>query len=330
MRYKKENLIDMKLPELFEIRKKQLDENYKNVFYKYLEGIRFYIGFFIEVSRARLRIFLSELFIEPFKRIKYGIKKNDFDFNKIFERKGSEGVFRIVKRLGAKVDIRFENEDAKRQLEKAGNFILPNHQNELDTLMQSFYPLNHHWIVKSNLMKYPLFGKVLGKGEPILFYRGDKEKGQITKRAENIVEKLQKGENVAAFFEGTRSMTGEIGDNKRISEKYISKLMSAVEEIAKERDFKVKKIFVVLKTFDAFFDKKVDKEEIRNIPRKKLQEIKELLKGTRFKNNRIAFHVYGDRNIGYEYSDKEDETNIFGFFRKKLKDIVIEDIMTHK
>ncbi|MBT3388582.1 MAG: hypothetical protein HN417_11665 [Desulfobacula sp.] len=338
MQCKKENLNGMSLPLLFEIREKQLVLNYKDSFDRYVEGCRFYGRFFVEVIRARSRIFLSEITIEVFPSLKQSIIKkrfnqNEFDFLNSFERGGSVEVVKTLKKLGVQIDIQFENDNVKDQFTNIkGNFILSNHQHELDTFMQALFPQNHHWGAKANLLQYPLFGKVLGKGEPIVFYRGDTKKGQIKKRASEIVTKLQKSENVAIFFEGTRTFTGEIGDNRDLASVYTSKLMSEVEEIAKEKNFKVKKLFVVLKTFDSFSNiGNLDKKSSGSaITKSNISKLKEILASTRFKNNRIVLHIYGDRNFTYHYSEDEDENNIFGFFRKKVKEIVIEDILSHQ
>ena len=107
--------------------------------------------------------------------------------------------------------------------------------------------------------------------------------------------------------------------------------MPEIEKAAKEKNFKIKKFFVVLKTFDSFSTGNLDEKAGRDFNKKKgnITKFKDMLKKTRFKNNRIAFHVYGDRDFSYEYSEKEDEANIFGFFRKKVKEIVIEDILNN-
>jgi hypothetical protein len=335
MQYKKENLNKMRLQPLFQIREEQLIFNYKSSFAKYSEGCRFYGRFFLETVGARFNIFLSEICIESFPPLRQWIikrkfKQDKFDFAKISERKGTEGVFKTIERLGAQIDIRFENDEVRYQFSNTkGNFILSNHQHELDTFSQALFPKNHHWGAKSNLLKYPIFGKVLDKGDPIIFYRDDKKKGQIKKRAIEIVERLQKNENVLIFFEGTRTFTGGIGDNKKLASFYTSKLIAEVEEAAKERNFKLKRFFVVLKTFDSFSNiGNLDKKSSGSARSKSnLSKFKELLASTRFKNNRIALHIYGNRDFSYNYSDDEDETNIFGFFRKKVKGIVIEDIL---
>ena len=336
MQYKKENLNKMRLQSLFQIRETQLLFNYKSSFERYWEGCRFYGSFFLETVRARSMILLSENTIEPFPLltqwiIKRHFKQDEFDFFKSSERKGTRRVFETIKRLGAHIDIRFENDKVKEQFTNSkGNFILSNHQHELDTFSQYLFQQNHHWGAKSSILKYPLFGKILDKGDPIIFYRNDTKKGQIKQRAIEIVEKLQKNENVLIFFEGTRTFTGEIGDNRKLASVYTSKLISEVEEVAKEKDFQLKRLFVVLKTFDSFSNiGNLDKKSSGSARSKSnLSKLKELLASTRFKNNRIVLHIYGNREFSYHYSDDEEETNIFGFFRKKVKDIVIEDIVT--
>jgi hypothetical protein len=70
MQYKKDDLDKMSLPELFNIREKQLIRNYKNKFERYREGCRFYGRFFVETLRARFKIFLSEISIELFPPLK--------------------------------------------------------------------------------------------------------------------------------------------------------------------------------------------------------------------------------------------------------------------
>ena len=335
IRYKKENLDKMSLTELFNIRENQLNLNYKSNFERYLESGRFFGRFFIETLRARVKIFLSEISVEllpPVKQwlIKKRFKQNDFDFIKSFERKGTQRVFETIKRLGTRIDIQFENDTVKYQFTNLkGNFILANHQQELDTFSQDLFPKNHHWGAKSSILKYPLFGKILDKGYPIIFYRDDNKKGQLKKRAFEIVEKLQRNENVLIFFEGTRTFTGEIGDNKKLAGFYTSKLIHEVEEVVIKKKFKLNKLFLVLKTFDSFANTgNLDRKSSGSAGSKSnILKLKDILSSTRFKKNRIALHIYGDRLLSYDYSIGEDESNIFGFFRKKVKDIVIEDIL---
>jgi len=98
--------------------------------------------------------------------------------------------------------------------ELKGTVIICNHQSMLDIpLLLGYLPYKFHFILKDSLMRIPVFGWVL---KALNFYpinRSDPR--QAKKTLDYIVERIDQGENVLIFPEGTRSRNGQLSPFKK-------------------------------------------------------------------------------------------------------------------
>lgn len=87
--------------------------------------------------------------------------------------------------------------------------IITNHQSMLDIPMMYVLPLNFKWVSKKEVLRWPIFGWVLGMHGDITIARGSS--GSAKKMVEQATERLDAGTSVIIFPEGTRSRDGKIG-----------------------------------------------------------------------------------------------------------------------
>ena len=87
--------------------------------------------------------------------------------------------------------------------------VVANHRSMIDIPLLYVLPFNFKWVSKVEVLKWPLFGVVLGMQDNILIRRG--EASQARKFLAQGEEVLGRGVSVAVFPEGTRSRDGRMG-----------------------------------------------------------------------------------------------------------------------
>ena len=89
--------------------------------------------------------------------------------------------------------------------------IISNHQSTWETLaFQTIFPA-HTWVLKQELLWFPVFGWSLALLKPIVINRGDKLNA-IKKVIKQGSERLSQGISVVVFPEGTRQTYKHLGD----------------------------------------------------------------------------------------------------------------------
>jgi 1-acyl-sn-glycerol-3-phosphate acyltransferase len=97
---------------------------------------------------------------------------------------------------------------------KQSYVIVSNHQSHYDIfVLYGFLGVDFKWVMKMELRKIPVFGVACEKVEHIYIDRSNSKAAlESLNRAKEIIVD---GTSVIFFAEGTRSMTGELGDFKK-------------------------------------------------------------------------------------------------------------------
>lgn len=153
----------------------------------------------------------------------------------------AEGSFiEKLERLGVRTEVR--SEISAEEFKARPHLFLSTHQGGgletyvLGDLMRRAGADQYRYVVKDDLVKMPLVGKVIKGRGPILVSRENlNEKkyreNEVGRIATQIVDALHEGESVLFFFEGTRSKSGEIAHTER-RKGWCYELMGAIEEAA--------------------------------------------------------------------------------------------------
>ena len=87
-----------------------------------------------------------------------------------------------------------------------------NHESFVDILLISHLPFEMKWLSKSDFFKYPLVGWMMRMAGDIRLDRGDRK--SAVQVLHEMQDRLAKDVSVMVFPEGTRSVTGELGEFK--------------------------------------------------------------------------------------------------------------------
>lgn len=90
--------------------------------------------------------------------------------------------------------------------------VVANHESFVDILLIAHLPFEMKWLSKSDFFKYPLVGWMMRMAGDIRLDRGDR-KSAVRVLAE-MEDRLAKHVSVMVFPEGTRSVSGELGEFK--------------------------------------------------------------------------------------------------------------------
>ena len=90
--------------------------------------------------------------------------------------------------------------------------VVANHESFVDILLISHLPFEMKWLSKSDFFKYPLVGWMMRMAGDIRLDRGDRK--SAVKVLADMEDRLAKNVSVMVFPEGTRSVTGELGEFK--------------------------------------------------------------------------------------------------------------------
>lgn len=92
--------------------------------------------------------------------------------------------------------------------------VVSNHQSHFDPLVLCGWSgIDLRWVMKQELRKIPIFGYACKMGEFIYVDRSNREAAIASIR--DAKEKITKGTSVMFFVEGTRSLTGKLGEFKK-------------------------------------------------------------------------------------------------------------------
>lgn len=90
--------------------------------------------------------------------------------------------------------------------------VVSNHESFVDMLLISHLPWEMKWLAKSEFFKIPFFGWQMALAGDVKLVRGD---AKSTVRAmKDCADRLDKRVSVMIFPEGTRTVTGELGEFK--------------------------------------------------------------------------------------------------------------------
>ncbi len=90
--------------------------------------------------------------------------------------------------------------------------VVANHESFVDILLISHLPFEMKWMSKSEFFKIPFVGWAMWLARDIRLERGDKKSG--AKALIECRDRLEQKVSVMVFPEGTRSMSGELGEFK--------------------------------------------------------------------------------------------------------------------
>lgn len=150
------------------------------------------------------------------------------------------GFVKSLEKLGVRTGV--ESEISAEEFKARPHLFMSTHQGGgletyvLADLMGRAGADQYRYVVKDDLIKMPLVGKVIKGRGPILVSRKNLQEekyreNEVHKIAVEIVESLQGGESVLVFFEGTRSKNGEIAHTER-RKGWCYELMEGIEEVA--------------------------------------------------------------------------------------------------
>lgn len=92
--------------------------------------------------------------------------------------------------------------------------IVANHVSNLDPLvMFATLPVGTTYVAKSELLRVPLFGPIIGHTGAVFVDRGNSERAIAAMHA--AATRVREGQNVLIFPEGTRSKTGQLTPFKK-------------------------------------------------------------------------------------------------------------------
>ncbi len=121
-------------------------------------------------------------------------------------REWAQGIMRA-----AKVDLHLDGID---RIGPGPYLVAPNHQGYLDPpALIAVMPGRSRFVMKRELLSWPFFGALLKGARMIAIDRGDRHQAIAT--IEGALERLQPGEMVYMFPEGTRTKDGKLGKVKR-------------------------------------------------------------------------------------------------------------------
>jgi hypothetical protein len=155
----------------------------------------------------------------------------------------AEGDFvKKLEMLGVQTDV--QSEISPEEFKAKPHLFMSTHQGGgletyvLANLMRRAGADQYRYVVKDDLIKMPLVGKVIKGRGPILVSRKNlnEEKyreNEVNRIAGEIVDALREGESVLFFFEGTRSKSGEIAHTER-RRGWCYELMGAIEDVASD------------------------------------------------------------------------------------------------
>ncbi|MGL5831536.1 MAG: lysophospholipid acyltransferase family protein [Candidatus Altimarinota bacterium] len=144
-----------------------------------------------------------------------------------------------LEKLGVRTEVR--SEISAEELRGRAYLFMSTHQGGgletyvLADLMKRAGVDQYRYVVKDDLIKMPLVGKVIKGRGPILVSRKNLSESkyrenEVHRIAVEIVESLSRGENVLFFFEGTRSKSGEIAHTEK-RKAWCYELMGEVDEV---------------------------------------------------------------------------------------------------
>ncbi|MBM3269647.1 MAG: 1-acyl-sn-glycerol-3-phosphate acyltransferase [Candidatus Sericytochromatia bacterium] len=111
----------------------------------------------------------------------------------------------------ARIDVHLDGVD---RIGPGPYLIAPNHQSYLDPpALMAVMPGRPIFVMKRELLSWPFFGRLLRGARMIAIDRGNRQ--QAITAIENALKRLQPGEMVYMFPEGTRSRDGRLGKVKR-------------------------------------------------------------------------------------------------------------------
>ena len=97
---------------------------------------------------------------------------------------------------------------------KQSYVVVSNHQSHFDSLVLCGWSgIDLRWVMKQELRKIPIFGFACKMGEFIYVDRSNREAAIASIKAAK--ERIKKGTSVMFFVEGTRSLTGKLGEFKK-------------------------------------------------------------------------------------------------------------------
>lgn len=109
-------------------------------------------------------------------------------------------------------NIEINNQNNQNKIKET--VIICNHQSMLDIpLLLGYLPFDFHFVLKDSLMKIPILGMIL---RILNFYPINRtDPKQARQSLDFIVERLNKGENILIFPEGTRSKSEKMNPFKK-------------------------------------------------------------------------------------------------------------------
>jgi 1-acyl-sn-glycerol-3-phosphate acyltransferase len=92
--------------------------------------------------------------------------------------------------------------------------VVSNHQSMFDIfVLFGWLGIDLKWVIKQELRKYPVFGYAVEAGGNIVIDRSNAEQAYAS--LENARDKIAGGTSIIILPEGTRSLTGQLGEFKK-------------------------------------------------------------------------------------------------------------------
>ncbi|MHB8171356.1 MAG: lysophospholipid acyltransferase family protein [Thermincolia bacterium] len=158
-----------------------------------------------------------------------------------------------------------------------GVIIASNHVSNLDpVIMGCTFDRRVSYLAKEELFKNPIFGWYISKLEAFPIKRGAGDRGAIRE----ALKILESGRCFGIFPEGTRSKNGELQEGKAGAAMLALKAKVPVLPIGIKGSGEGKNIVVWVGNpmyFDEYYDRKATKEDLEEITRRIMGEIKSLL-----------------------------------------------------
>lgn len=139
-------------------------------------------------------------------------EKNGVKLTKFVKR--NYGRF-VIWLIGGKVEIFYEDEEEFSQISKSEPLVVvANHQSFVDIpLIFGFLDMNVGFVAKNEIRKWLIFNLWMDRAQCIFLDRRSPRKA--LESFNNAIKLIRGGKSVCIFPEGTRSLTGEIGEFKK-------------------------------------------------------------------------------------------------------------------